>query len=125
MICEAANFACEMYGFPKVANRSEARHVHFKTKYKPKVGAGPLDSIKSITTNTFPPCRSVLIEQVKRAWFISHIYKNASYADPNGGLDVCDYGRQIVDGRWCEMWFEMWFEGNHVPKELEKLRDEG
>ena len=45
-----------MYGFPKVTKQDVARYMHFKTKYKPKVGARSLDGITFITPNTIPPC---------------------------------------------------------------------
>ena len=70
MINAIEEFTCLMYGHKNCVDINKAGYLHFCTKYKPSLNAKPLDAIKSIEPSLFPPCKVVLIEQIKRAFYI-------------------------------------------------------
>ena len=61
------DYTCHLYGYRKQADIHEVIKTHFETKAKPKPSKKPLECIKSIEPITFPPCRDVLIQQIKRS----------------------------------------------------------
>ena len=80
------HYSCCLFGYPKIHSINEARYLYFQMKCKPKESEKPLDCIKSVDPSMFPPCRSVLLQQIKRAWLISKLYKNAIVAEPLQGV---------------------------------------
>ena len=113
-------FVCHMYGFKKEKNIQKAIQVHFKLKCQPSKASGkPLDSLKSVDPKGFPPCRAVLREQIKRAWFISNLYKNATQPYPCNEYSELDFGWQLSEDRkFLDL---KWFIGNQVPPEIESI----
>ena len=47
-IDELQSFTCCMIGCSKLITINEAKHLHFKSKYKPKEAANPLDCLKNV-----------------------------------------------------------------------------
>ena len=47
-----------------------------------KEAAKPLECLKNVDPYLFPSCQQVLMQQIKRSWFIARLYKNAAVADP-------------------------------------------
>ena len=39
----------------------------------------------------------MLMQQIKRSWFILKLYKNAAVADPLGNYTLLDYGFELID----------------------------
>ena len=113
-------FTCCLFGYPKLKHINEARYLYFQAKCKPKSTEKPLDCIKSVDPSLFPPCRSVLIQQIKRAWLISKLYKNAIVAEPLQGVSALDYGYELVDGSIHIKWFD----GDQVPTMVEEEEEE-
>ena len=112
-------FTCCMYGYPKKKKINDARVAHFDKKCKPRETAKPFDAIKSVDPQTFMPCQRVLNEQIKRAWYIAHVYKSA--ADQYPGIDhtPMDFGWVLTNDK--EHYDIKWFEGEQTPTELEEI----
>ena len=113
-------YTCSLFGYPKIENINEARYLYFQAKCKPKSTEKPPDCIKSVDPSMFPPCRSVLIQQIRRAWLVSKLYKNATMAEPLEGVSALDFGYELVDGTIHIKWFE----GDQVPGMLEEEEEE-
>ena len=113
-------FICCLFGYTKLSDINQARCRHFETKCKPKSASKPLDCIKSGEPTLFPPCKAVIIEQTKCAWYVSRLYKRAYKDDPTFGFTPIDFGWQLNNGDKIEI---KWFEGEQVPTELEESND--
>ena len=70
-------YVCSVYGFKCDHNINEIIRKMFEERSKPKFAERTLDCIKSLYPNKFPPCRAVLKQHIKRAWFITKLYKTA------------------------------------------------
>ena len=79
-------------GYRELTSRNKARYLHFKSKCKPKEAAKPLECLKNVDPCLFPLCKQVLIQQIKRSWFIAKLCKNAAVADPLANNTLLDYG---------------------------------
>ena len=75
-----------------------------------------MDSLKSVDPSLFPPCRIVLLQQIRRTWYTAKLYKNATALDPVAGYTSLDYGFELVDG--CMQ--VRWYCGEQVPPEVEE-----
>ena len=113
-------FTCSMFGYGKLKSINEARFAYFQIKCKPKSSEKPLDCIKSVDPSMFPPCRSVLEQQIKCGWFVTKLYKNSTVSEPLQGICVLDHGYYLVDGRIQVKWFE----GEQVPTLVEEEDEE-
>ena len=129
--CKIVNFASEHFeqkntskkarqiveATPKLRDINEARCSYFELKCKPKHTKSTLDSIKSVEPSLFLPCRQVLLQQIKRAWYIAKLYKNATEEDPAHSITPLDYGWQLSEGKMQIKWYD----GEQVPFEIEEL----
>ena len=61
----------------------------------------------------------MLLEQIKRAWYISRLYKTATTAYLAEQLAEIDYGWKISDDN--EFLDIKWFEGEQVPAAIENI----
>ena len=113
------SFTCSMFGYSKLTSINEARYLHFKSKCKPKEAAKPLDCLKNVDPCLFPPCKQVLMQQIKRSWFIAKLYKNAAVADPLANYTLLDYGFELIDNYVHVKWFD----GEQVPQGTEDNDD--
>ena len=104
-----------MFGYSKLTSINEARYLYFKSKLKPKEAAKPLDCLKNIDPCLFPPCKQVLMQQIKRSWFIAKLYKNAAVADPLANYTLLDYGFELTDNYVHVKQFD----GEQVPQGAE------
>ena len=114
-------FVCHMYDYKKQTSIHQVLPIVFGAKCKPKQKGQPLDSIKNIDPKTFPPCRRVLLEQIKRAWYISRLYKTATTAYPAEQQAEIDYGWKLSDDN--EFLDIKWFEGKQVPAAIENIEE--
>ena len=112
-------FTCLMYGYSKYKRVDDARMAHFDKKCKPKKTGKPFASIKSVDPSTFMPCQRVLHEQIKRAWYIAHLYKTASEQYPAASVTPIDFGWKLTEDK--EFLCINWFDGDQVPQELEEI----
>ena len=110
-------YTCHLYGYKKQADIHEIIKTHFESKTKPKPSNKPLECIKSIEPTTFPPCGDVLIQRIKRSWFIAKLYKCASLTHPTEDLTPIDFS-WILNGKFLAI---KWFEGLQVPQEFENV----
>ena len=60
----------------------------------------------------------MLLEHIKRSFYISHLYQNASFPNPSGGLNPLDYGWDMDTTGTLMI---RWFDGEQVPEEVEDL----
>lgn len=74
-------FVCEMYGTKGAESVNESRFALFMKVYSPK-GKHPMASVKGIDGSLLPPCRSVLIEQIKRSNAICSFWNSATVLKP-------------------------------------------
>ena len=95
-------------------------NLHFEEKNKPNCIERPLGNIKSVEPTTFSLCKSVLIQHIKRAWYIAKLYKSASEAYPMNELTSIDYGQKLLDG--LNLLTLTWFERQQVPEEIEDIQ---
>ena len=110
-----------MFGHKKETDINKALYTTFCKKYKPKTTEKPLEAIKAIEPTVFPPCRNVLLEQIKRTFFICTLYKNAHLSDPSCGLLPINWG---FDMDQSGKYIIRWFEGEQVPGEFEDIVDD-
>ena len=145
-IATLEEFTCHMYGHVKQTDINEVTKLHFEEKTKPKPSQRPLDCTKSVEPTTFPPCKRVLLEHIKRSWFIAKLYKSSSEAYPlqnitpidstsipapfvacrcglkrqatkGAGIEVAiDYGWKISDDP--DFLLVKWFDGDQVPRQI-------
>ena len=113
-------FTCLLHGQKNCKNINEALYSKFCEKYKPKLHEEPLANIKSVEPTLFPPCRSILIEHIKRTLYITKMYKNASFADPTFDMDPTDYGWEMSNSGTLMV---KWFDGEQIPREFEEKVD--
>ena len=74
---------------------------------------------KNIDPTKFPPCKKVLEEQIKRAWYIANVYKSAGEAYPAFEYTPIDCGWKLSESsEYLEI---NWFEGAQVPDEIEQI----
>ena len=74
------HFHCIVYGYhPKLTSIDVVRLEIFLKKYKQKKGDTQTFA-KKLQSNFFPPCRKVLLEQIKRANLIAANYKSVTNA---------------------------------------------
>ena len=109
------SFTCSMFGYSKLTSINEARYLHFKSKCKPKEAGKPLDCLKNVDPCLFPPCKQVLMQQIKRSWFIAKLYKNAAVADSLANYTLLDNGFELIDNYVHVKWFD----GEQVPQGAE------
>ena len=98
------------FGYSKLASINEARYLHFKSKGKPKEASKSLDCIKIVDLCLFPPCKQVLMEQIKRSWYTVKLRKNALVVDPLANYTQLHYGFELIDG------YIKWFDTEQVPQ---------
>ena len=94
-----------MFGSTKLTSTNEARYLYLKSKHKPKEAAKPLDFLKNVDLCLFPPCKRVLIEQIKISWYVTKLYKNAAVADPLANYIRLDCEFDLIDDYVHVKWF--------------------
>ena len=101
-------FTCCMYGYRQHKRVNDALKACFDKKCKINTTGKPLAAIKSVDPTSFLPCKRVLYEQIKRTWYVAHLYKTAS--DPYPAIDatLIDYGFKLTPDKEyiCINWFE-------------------
>ena len=90
-------FTCHLYGH-KQNDVHEIIKLHVEEKAKANCFETPLGNIISVEPRTFPPCRTVLTQHIKQAWYIAKLYKSASEVYPINELTSIDYGRKLLEG---------------------------
>ena len=98
------SFVCCLYGYPKETSVNMTRHLLFQHKFAPRPGCNPLDKIKGIHPSSMPPCKSVLMEKLKRANLVCATWKQSLDPNPHS-MDPKCHGWQVMDGCYKIMWF--------------------
>ena len=106
-----------MYGFKRTCKINDVIKSMFEEKSKPTISSRPLANIKSIDPTMFPPCKVILEQQTKRAWFIDHLYKTSVEAYPAINHTPTDFGWGLDENN--EYLQVKWYESDQVPPQLE------
>ena len=88
---------CHMYGYPKNKCINDVLKVEFDKKCKPNPGKNPLDCIKSMDPTTLPPSSRVLLQQIKQACYVVHLYSTAYDAYCAFDLIPIEYGYKLSE----------------------------
>ena len=110
------SFVCSMYGFP-TSDINEARYKAF-IRMSGGDEKDPLATIRKINCASLPPCNKMLGNHVKRAQFVSMMWKRADQTDPTGEARPTDYGWKEINNRLDPDWFP----GRSVPETLGATR---
>ena len=118
------DFLCKMYatkknGLHKISNVNDARVQIFMNNYA-TISDEEVFKKKVITTFeacTIPPCKSELLQQIKRTVFITNMWCNADLRNPTI-LNPLDYGWVISDNKQYTF---NWFEGDEMPKSVKDI----
>ncbi|CAG4966659.1 unnamed protein product [Parnassius apollo] len=112
------DFVCKMYataenGLRKCSNVDEARLRIFTQTYTNKIE--PTDEFKQKLMNfdacILPPCKRELQQQLLRAAYIGHMWKNSFSPVPNDSLNVEEFGWKLENKSYSFRWFE----GDDIP----------
>ena len=112
---EIERYVSIMYGFKRTCKINDLIKSMFEEKSKPTISSRPLENIKSMDTNMFPPWKVIIEQQTKRAWFIAHLYKTAVEEHPPINHTPIDW-EQVKNQEYLQV---KWFEGDQVPPQLE------
>ena len=97
IISDIEEFTCHIYGYPKNKCINDTLKAEFDKKCKPKPGKNTLDCIKSVDPRTLPPCSKVLLQQIKWACYVAHLYTTAYDAYPAFDLFPIDYDYKLIE----------------------------
>ncbi len=113
MVTDIEAFVCLLHSKPQITSVNMGRYVHFLDNFKPKKNSEPLKSLKGVDEFLFPPCKSVLLEKIKRTNFVACITKIATMSG------ICtwkpeNHAWNLQSGRYEIKWFE----GREVPENV-------
>ena len=111
---ELESLVCILYSKASCSSVNEARFLTFQAKYAPANKKKPLEKIMGADASMLPPCMKVLEQKVKRANYISYMWKHAHLANPTKDLNPCESGWLLVDDRYALKWFE----GEQIPQNV-------
>ena len=106
-------FVCSMYGKPHLTSVNLARNALFHQHFAPKNRFQPLYKIKGTDPSNLPPCRSVLLEKLKRTNLVVSVWKTAIISH-SCSWDPQENGWILKDGHYALKWFE----GRQVPEDV-------
>ena len=104
-------FTCSLYGM-KSSSVNQTRYKLLIAKL-PKRGLNCLKKLKTLDPASLPPCKSCLEQKLKRANFISHVWRNAHQQSITPWQPE-QHGWKLKDGRLSPVWFE----GSQLPDDL-------
>ena len=70
-------FTYHLNGHVKQNEVHEVIQLDIEEKTKPDCVERPLENMGLVEPTTFPPCRSVLAQHIKRAWYVVKLHKSA------------------------------------------------
>ncbi|CAG5012775.1 unnamed protein product [Parnassius apollo] len=101
-------YATPKNGLRKCSNVDEARLRIFTQTYTNKIE--PTDEFKQKLMNfdacILPPCKRELQQQLLRAAYIRHMWKNYFSPVPNESLNVEEFGWKLENNSYSFRWFE-------------------
>ena len=107
-------FVCALYGYPKDKDVDKVRNNMFRLKYAPQQEHDPLLKITGMNPSIImPPCHNMLANKVKRANFVSAMWKKACTPQPVIVSPV-DNGWILQD----DTYIVKWYDGDQVPRAL-------
>ena len=103
-----------MNAYPKDKCIIDALKTEFDKKCKPNPGKNSLDYIKSVDPTTLPPCSKALLQQIKQACYVVHLYSTAYDAYPAFELFPVYYAYKLSENGES-------FQMHQTPDSIEKL----
>lgn len=113
MMIDLESFVCHMYNKTNATSVNDARYIQFLETFKPKDNSEPLKSLTGIDSSMLPPCKSVLVQKIKRSNYAASLCKGAILANPCT-WDPEENGWKLANGKYMIKWFE----GSEVPDNL-------
>ncbi len=107
-------FVCAIYGKEQLHDVNESRKDIFETICMPRDDERPLEKVKSLEPTAMPPCKTALIQHIKRANLIARMWKLANEFKPVKESSL-NHGSKEDSGKTVPNWFE----GSHLPDSLE------
>ena len=106
-------FVCTLYGKHNMQRTADIRYALFRIKYAPTSQDTPLARIKGADASVLPPCGPVLQQKIKRANYVTYIWKHASEQFILE-LDPCNHGWSLVNDEFTVNWFD----GLQIPSDI-------
>ena len=106
-----------VYGFKRTCNINDVIRSMFEEKSKATISSCPLENIKSTDPTMFPPCKVIIEQQTKSAWFIANLYKTAVEAYPAIKHATTDFGWKLDKNH--EYLLVIWSKDDQIPPQLE------
>ena len=106
-----------VYGFKRTCNINDVIRSMFEEKSKATISSCPLENIKSTDPTMFPPCKVIIEQQTKSAWFIANLYKTAAEAYPAIKHATTDFGWKLDKNH--EYLLVIWSKDDQIPPQLE------
>lgn len=96
-----------MYGYKSDKKVDNVRFQMFLRNYKVKNTQEIFlkKHLKNVDASCLPPCYSELLQQIKRAQYISHLWNNATLSDPIQ-IEPENSGWILIDNKYEFVWFE-------------------
>jgi len=73
-----------------------------------------MDKVKKVDCALLPPCAKTLSNKLRRAHYVSMIWRNAEKPNPDIGIDPLHYGWREENGQFMPDWFP----GNAMPEDI-------
>lgn len=100
-------FVCSMYGYETQKKINNVRYRMFLRNYKVKNTdeAFLKANLKNFDASCLPPCYTELLQQMRRAHYIAHLWNKATLRDPIE-FEPETSGWTLTNGKYEFLWFE-------------------
>jgi len=100
-------FVCSMYGYETQKKINNVRYLMFLRNYKVKNTdeAFLKANLKSFDASCLPPCYTELLQQMRRAHYIAHLWNKATLRDPIE-FEPETSGWTLTNSKYEFLWFE-------------------
>ena len=109
-------YVCKLYGTPNIINIDRVRLECFIKTYGCITDKNPLLVKKIFNDQNFPPCKSVLLQKIRRTNQIAAIWRNTTKINANF-YDPLNNGWIIKENKFDILWFD----GPQTPAQLRDI----
>lgn len=111
-------FVCSMYGYEAQKKVNNVRYLMFLRNYKVKDTneAFIKAKLKNFDASCLPPCYTELLQHMRRAHYIAHIWNKSTLPDPIE-FEPETYGWTLTEGKYDFQWFE----GPQLPPSVKDI----
>jgi hypothetical protein len=101
------SFVCSMYGYELNQKINNVRFQMFLRNYKIKNTDEAFfkKNLKNFDASCLPPCYTELLQQMRRAHYIAHLWNNATLSDPIK-FEPDTSGWTCIENKYDFLWFE-------------------